>query len=126
MISAGLALASCGSVSADEGQATPSTPAAATPGQGTLIIAHRGGSEEGAEGSVDALAEAARDGFPAEFDLRALADGEWAVAHDAEVERILESGEGPVSELTSEQWLKSCIRQEGDAQDSEGCESSRV
>ncbi|MGO1320745.1 MAG: glycerophosphodiester phosphodiesterase [Galactobacter sp.] len=79
------------------------------PGTDTVIVAHRGGGEEGREGALKTLEAAADDGFPVEFDLRVLADGSWAVAHDEDVDRILADKSGLVADMSSEEWTGSCI-----------------
>lgn len=79
-----------------------------------MIVAHRGGASENAEGALESLESAARQGFAVEFDLRALADGAWAVAHDADVSTLLKGRTGPVAELTTAQWKAACILGPGD------------
>ncbi|RKW70736.1 glycerophosphodiester phosphodiesterase [Galactobacter caseinivorans] len=74
-----------------------------------LIVAHRGGADEGAEGALESLVASAKEGFPVEFDLHPLKDGQWAVAHDDKVDRILKGKSGPVSAMTSREWKASCI-----------------
>ena len=64
-------------------------------------VAHRGLHGPGApENSIAAVDAAADAGFPAEIDVRLLADGVPAVFHDASVERVT-NGTGSVAELDS-------------------------
>lgn len=72
-------------------------------------MSHRGGAEESAEGALESLVASARAGFPVEFDLHPLKDGQWAVAHDAKVDRILKGKVGPISAMTAAEWRGSCI-----------------
>lgn len=74
-----------------------------------MIVSHRGGAEESAEGALESLVASARAGFPVEFDLHPLKDGQWAVAHDAKVDRILKGKVGPISAMTAAEWRGSCI-----------------
>ena len=66
-------------------------------------IAHRGLHDERAglvENSLPAFWAASRAGFPAELDVRLLADGEVVVFHDRELDRL--TGEsGPIASRTS-------------------------
>jgi len=67
-------------------------------------IAHRGLHDVAhaiAENSLPAFWVAARAGYPIEFDVRLLADGEVVVFHDRELDRLT-SANGPIAARTSE------------------------
>lgn len=65
-----------------------------------LIYAHRGSSGVAPENSMEAFAQAVRDGADGvELDVRATADGVPVVLHDRGLERTT-SGRGPVDGLT--------------------------
>jgi glycerophosphoryl diester phosphodiesterase len=67
------------------------------------IAAHRGASASRPENTISAFREAARLGaHQIELDIRATADGQLVVIHDATVDRTT-SGRGLVSELTLDQ-----------------------
>lgn len=80
-----------------------------------LVVAHRGGADEAAEGALESLLAFAKDGFPVEFDLHPLKDGHWAVAHDNKVDRILKGKTGLVSAMTTQEWKASCIKGPNDS-----------
>ncbi|WP_262106216.1 glycerophosphodiester phosphodiesterase family protein [Arthrobacter sp. Marseille-P9274] len=86
------------------------TPAAA---DDFTFVAHRGGHEAYPESSQEALAAAAAAGFPVEFDLRQLEDGQWAVAHDAETGKTVVGASGPIDEITTAQWESATITEDG-------------
>lgn len=68
-----------------------------------IPIAHRGlhNVARGViENSLPAFWAASRAGYPAELDVRLLADGEIVVFHDATLDRLT-AGAGPISALTS-------------------------
>ena len=70
----------------------------------TLPIAHRGLHDVAhaiAENSLPAFWAAARAGYPIEFDVRLLADGEVVVFHDRDLDRLT-SATGPIAARTSE------------------------
>jgi len=65
-----------------------------------FAAAHRGLSSEKAENTLAALGAAVAAGFPAlEMDLRATADGEVVVLHDADLDRTTD-GHGRIETLT--------------------------
>jgi len=67
---------------------------------GTLIIAHRGGSRLRPENTLAAFEHAVALGTDVlEMDVRATADGEIVVLHDATLERTTD-GNGPVAAIT--------------------------
>lgn len=71
----------------------------------TLPIAHRGLHDVAhavAENSLPAFWAAARAGYPIEFDVRLLADGEVVVFHDLHLDRLT-SATGPIAARTSEE-----------------------
>lgn len=86
------------------------TPAAA---DDFTIVAHRGGDEAYPESSQEALTAAAAAGFPTEFDLQQLEDGQWAVAHDAETGKTILGASGPIDEITTAQWEAATITEDG-------------
>jgi glycerophosphoryl diester phosphodiesterase len=66
-------------------------------------VAHRGlhdASKGVVENSLPAFWAAARAGYPAELDVRLLADGEVVVLHDRDLDRVT-AASGPVAERTS-------------------------
>src|SRR5882672_8981573 len=68
-----------------------------------IPIAHRGlhdASHGVIENSLPAFWAAARAGYPAELDVRLLADGEVVVFHDQNLDRLT-GDKGPISALTS-------------------------
>lgn len=68
-----------------------------------IPIAHRGlhNAARGViENSLPAFWAASRAGYPAELDVRLLADGELVVFHDQTLDRLTDSS-GPISALTS-------------------------
>jgi glycerophosphoryl diester phosphodiesterase len=70
----------------------------------TLPIAHRGLHDVAhaiAENSLPAFWAAARAGYPIEFDVRLLADGEVVVFHDRDLDRLT-SATGPIAARTSD------------------------
>lgn len=71
----------------------------------TIPIAHRGLHDAARgipENSLPAFWSAARAGYPAELDVRLLADGEVVVFHDATLDRLT-SARGAISACTSAQ-----------------------
>src|SRR5688500_15378311 len=88
-----LFLAACGGDPAPPG---PGVAGARPP----LVFAHRGGSGEAPESTLEAFLAAARDpGVALELDLRASSDGHIVVIHDATVDRTT-GGTGRVDQLT--------------------------
>lgn len=70
----------------------------------THPIAHRGLHDVAhaiAENSLPAFWAAARAGYPIEFDVRLLADGEVVVFHDRELDRLT-NATGPIAARTSD------------------------
>ncbi len=70
----------------------------------TLPIAHRGLHDVAhaiAENSLPAFWAAARAGYPIEFDVRLLADGEVVVFHDRDLDRLT-SASGPIAARTTD------------------------
>jgi glycerophosphoryl diester phosphodiesterase len=68
-----------------------------------IPVAHRGLHDAAhgvVENSLPAFWAAARAGYPAELDVRLLADGEIVVFHDQDLDRLTGSS-GPISALTS-------------------------
>jgi glycerophosphoryl diester phosphodiesterase len=68
-----------------------------------IPIAHRGlhNAAHGViENSLPAFRAASRAGYPAELDVRLLADGEIVVFHDRDLDRLTRA-KGPISALTS-------------------------
>jgi glycerophosphoryl diester phosphodiesterase len=68
-----------------------------------IPIAHRGLHDVARgviENSLPAFWAASRAGYPAELDVRLLADGEIVVFHDATLDRLT-AGTGPIAALTS-------------------------
>ena len=68
-----------------------------------IPIAHRGLHDAARgvmENSLPAFRAAARAGYPAELDVRLLADGEIVVFHDQNLDRLT-GASGPISALTS-------------------------
>lgn len=75
-----------------------------------LLVAHRGGAETAAEGSLPSFLDSAKQGFPLEMDLRTLADGRIAISHDATTGESTEnSSDTHVSSLTASQWRGMCL-----------------
>lgn len=72
----------------------------------TLVIAHRGGAQLRPENTLAAFAHAAALGADVlEMDVRATADGEIVVLHDATLERTTD-GKGPVAAIALAQLQK--------------------
>jgi glycerophosphoryl diester phosphodiesterase len=68
-------------------------------------VAHRGLHDPASgvvENSLTAFRAAARGGYPAELDVRLLADGEVLVFHDATLDRMTNAS-GPVADRTSDE-----------------------
>lgn len=90
---------------------TPGDPAAARQfflenAARPLVIAHRGGGGAAPENTLNAFTRAIEAGADViEIDVRATADGELVVLHDAAVDRTT-NGAGSVGELTAAQLRK--------------------
>jgi len=92
-----------------------------------IPIAHRGlhDAVRGViENSLPAFWAAARAGYPAELDVRLLADGEVAVFHDQNLERLTAES-GPISALTARD-LRGVLLLGASVDDDPGSENVRV
>lgn len=80
--------------------------------EAVLVRSHRGNTQMAAENTPKALQAAVQTGFErVELDLRQLADGAWALHHDALIGRIVQGqGEQRLSAISAAQWKALTVR----------------
>lgn len=74
------------------------------------IAGHRGGANIYPEHSLEGYKATSNSGYLPEIDLRKLADGKFAVIHDATVTRTMIGVSGNVSSLTSAQFKRGKVK----------------